>query len=189
MTSKEELKAKLVKEAVEKAEKEAEERYEKMQEEEAVKNEVKEFLKGFPLIMGRKWWDGFDDGIHTYFYKTMGFSDTDGVGVRLAFFLLFDISRELVYVEHDTYSRHRNPSCGYIGQVLHASGGIQPSYEEEGNEHLLKYVYPVFLDMKPLQDECERMIKETGSWDDEKQCALQDVMNELLDVKNYKEEK
>ena len=189
MMNKEELKAQMVKEAIANAEKKADEEFERLNKKRQEREEVLAFAKTFPLITSRKWWEGIDDGMHTYFYKDMGFADTDGEPVRLAFYLMFWASEERVYIEADTYSKHQNESCGYIGQVLHNYGNIQPSYDEEGNEGMLPHLYSFFPDMKPLEDECNRMLKEVENWSEDRLEILDDVLNELCRVEHYEKEK
>ncbi len=201
MMTKEGLRAQMLEEASKKAKEnlakidaEVEARFLELQEQETLKKEVQDFAKSFPLITLRKWWSGIDDGMHTYFYKETGGVDTDGQKIRLAFFLLFWASDERLYVETDTYSKHQNPSCGYIGQIMHHYGHLQMSYDEtengdEDRSFLKKYLRSAFPEMEDLEKECKRMLKEVKSWSEEKKEMLDEVLDELCRVEPYEDEK
>lgn len=193
MIDKKELEERLVNEAIDKAKKDAEVQFEELSRKEEIRKKAVTFLNGYPLITSRKWFDGIDDGMHTYFYKTLGV-DTDGVNIRIAFYLLFWASEKRLYIESDSYSKHANPSCGFIGQLLHYCGDLQEDYDDNENgtgEHkgtLRKYVRRTFPEMKALENECERMIKDIKDWPQADKEVLDDVLNEICQVKNYKEE-
>lgn len=194
MIGKKELEDRLVKEAIDNAKKLAESQFQELSQKEEMRKKVVEFIKGYPTITNRKWWDGFDDGMHTYFFKTLGV-DTDGVNIRLAFYLLFWPSQERLHIESDTYSKYTNPSCGFIGQLLHYCGDLQMDYDdhEDGTgEHksvLREYAYEAFPEMAALEKECQRMIDDIKGWSEEEKEVLAEVLNEVCQVRNFEEEK
>ncbi len=192
MIDKKELEDRLVNEAIQKAKENAETQFQELSRKEELRKKMVDFLKGYPLITSRKWWDGIDDGMHTYFFKTLGV-DTDGVNIRLTFYLLFWPTEGRLHIESDSYSKFRNPSRGFIGQLLHCCGDLQEDYDDneygtgEHKHTLRKYAYKTFPEMKALENECQKMIDDIKGWTEEEQEALEAALNGVCDVKNYKE--
>lgn len=193
MIDKKQLEERLINEAIDKAKKDAEAKFKALSRKEEMRKKVMAFLDGYPMITSRKWFTGIDDGIHTYFYKTLGV-DTDGVAIRIAFYLLFWVLEERVYIESDSYSQHANPSCGFLGQLLHYCGDLQEDYDDAENgtgeykSTLRQYAYKTFPEMKALKNECKRMIKEVKGWSEEEKEILDEVLDEVCQVKDYKKE-
>jgi hypothetical protein len=199
MKTKEQIEHELIEKAKQDAEKaialakeKADKLFKEQQKEEEEKRSVKEFLNGFPLITGRKWYTGVDDGIQTFFSKAIG-TDTDGVELRISFYLNLWISEGYCHIDQDKYSSTRNRSAGYLGQLMWMCGDLQMDYDdqesEDGGSHknfLLDYAKKAIPEMAELEKECKRLLKEIKKWDDEKLEMLESLLEEVCKVESYK---
>ena len=203
MKTKEQIEQELVEAAKKKAEKEialakkkAEELFEEQNEEIRERKELEGFLRNkFPNIVSRKWWTGIDDGIQTFFSKSIG-TDTDGVELRISFYLNLWISEGYCFIEQDNYSNERNRSCGYLGQLMYMCGGLQKDYDdaesEDGGAHkdiLLSEAKKAIPEMDMVYKECKQLLKEIKNWDNDRQKLLEKVLDEICGVESYKNQK
>lgn len=203
MKTKEQIEQELVEAAQKKAEQEialakkrAEEIFEKQNEELKKRQEMESFLRSkFPNIVSRKWWTGVDDGIQTFFSKPIG-TDTDGVDLRISFYLNLWISEGYCFIEQDNYSKERNRSCGYLGQLMYMCGDLQKTYDdgesEDGGSHkdtLVSEAVKAIPEMDMVYKECKQLLKQIKNWDDDRQELLEEVLEKTCGVDHYSKQK